>query len=59
VARFGRMTALRRAGVAAALTAVLAGISTTGYVVVSALAAPVTPAPVILTHPVNPDLGSR
>lgn len=54
MARFGRLTALRRAGVAAALTAILAGISTTGYFVVSALAAPVTPTPVILTHPVNP-----
>jgi hypothetical protein len=58
VTRFRRLTA-RRAGVRAGLVAVVVGVLTCGYLVVSALAVPTVPAPKITGSPANPTTSLR
>jgi hypothetical protein len=53
VSRFRRLTA-RRTGARAGIVAVIVGVLTGGYFVVSALAAPTIPAPTITGSPTNP-----
>jgi hypothetical protein len=54
VTRLRQITAVKRRGVAVALTAAFAGISFTGYFIASAVAAPAVSVPVITGHPANP-----
>lgn len=54
MSRFRRFRARRRTGVRAGLVAVIVGVLTGGYFVVSALAAPTIPAPTITGSPTNP-----